>query len=99
MTDIDEKKMELFVVFQEKLSVKIHDQGFREEFLAPLLYSGITEQALNTIINNIVHDNELQEILNSLNGLDVKQDLKLLLKKIIERFSKFDNKPNDDYIG
>ena len=96
---MDEKKVELFVVFQEKLAVKIHDQGFREEFLAPLLYSGVTEQSLDIIVNDLLKDEEIRSLTAGFDDNSTKQELKLLLRKLIERFSKFNSTADDDYIG
>ncbi len=96
---MDEKKVELFVVFQEKLAVKIHDQGFREEFLAPLLYSGVTEQSLDIIVSDMMKDEEISGLITGLDDNSTRQELKLLLKKLIERFSKFNSTADDDYIG
>ncbi len=98
MTGIDEKKIELFVVFQEKLGVLVNDRTFREEFFEPLLYSGITDESLDKIIEYIIEDEEVKQISSEIKD-DVKQDLMTLLKKLIERFTKFKTEPNNDYIG
>ena len=99
MAIIDEKKIELFVVFQEKLGVLINDRTFREEFFEPVLYSGITDELLEKIIEHILEDEEVKSIVDGMPASEIKSDLKILLKKLIERFTKFKVEPSDDYIG
>ena len=102
--DFTEKRMEVFVVFQEKLALKINDSDFRHEVLEPLMFSGINEEALNHLADHVLQEEELQSIVRDLlkDGYDekeLKKELKTLLKKIIERLSKFNVEANDDYIG
>ena len=104
LKDFTERKMEVFVVFQEKLALKMNDSDFRHEILEPLMYSGISEENLNNIAENVLQEEELQAIVRDLlkDGYDekeLKKELKALLKKIIERLSKFNVEANDDYIG
>ena len=102
--DFTEKRMEVFVVFQEKLALKINDSDFRHEVLEPMMFSGINEDSLNSLAENVLQEEELQSIVRDLlkDGYDekeLKKELKALLKKIIERLSKFNVEANDDYIG
>ena len=102
--DLTEKRMEVLVVFQEKLALKINDSDFRHEVLEPLMYSGINEEALNHLAEHVLQEEELQAIVRDLlkDGYDekeLKKELKVLLKKMIERFSKYSTEANDDYIG
>ena len=100
MVTIDEKKIELFVVFQEKLALKMHDSDFRRDILEPLLLGGVTEEGLASVIDQIMEDDEVKEIASGLQVSDVKDELKILLKKLIERFSKFSaHQEEDSYIG
>ncbi len=96
---MDEKKIELFVVFQEKLGVLINDKVFREEFFEPMLYSGVTDELLESVIDHVLEDEELKTIVEGMAVSEVKSDLKVLLKKLIERFTKFRVEPSEDYIG
>ena len=96
---MDEKKIELFVVFQEKLALKMHDSDFRRDVLEPLLFYGATEESLENIVDLIMEDEEIKEIASGIKDSDLKAELKVLLKKLIERFSKFKTEANDDYIG
>ena len=98
--EINEKKIELFVVFQEKLALKMHDSDFRRDVLEPLLYSGATDESLDTVINIILEDEEIKQLVSTINDSNVKADLKILLKKLVERFSKFSfEEKTDNYIG
>lgn len=104
LKDFTEKRMEVFVVFQEKLALKINDSDFRQEVLEPLLFSGINEEGLNHLANHVLQEEELQQAVQNLikDGYDekeLKKELNVLLKKIIERLSKFNTETNDDYIG
>jgi len=94
-----EKEIELFILFQEKLALKFNDSDFRSSFLEPLLYSGVTEQALDLIIENVLQDPEVTEMVKNFEQAKVKTNLKTLLKKLIERISKFYPETNSDYIG
>ncbi len=96
---MDEKKIELFVIFQEKLGVLINDRVFREEFFEPILYSGFTDELLEKVINHVLEDEEMKTIIDGIPASEVKGDLKILLKKLIERFTKFKTETSDDYIG
>ncbi len=100
MANFDEKKIELFVIFQEKLALKMHDSDFRRDVLEPLILSGATEESLENIVDIIMEDDELKEISSELKDTALRGELKILLKKLIERFSKF-NKEDDNemYIG
>ena len=96
---MDEKRIELFVVFQEKLGVLINDRTFREEFFEPMLFTGITDDLLDKVIDHVLQEDEVKEIVASIQDNNVKGDLKVLMKKLIERFTKFKTEPSDDYIG
>ena len=87
------------MVFQEKLGILLNDKGFREAFLEPMLYSGITDEHLEKIINYILDDEEVKTLVEGMAASEVKADLKILLKKLIERFTKFKSETSDDYIG
>ncbi len=102
--DFTEKRIEVLVVFQEKLALKMNDSDFRHEVLEPLMYSGISEESLNHLADHVLQEEELQHIVRELlkDGYDekeLKRELKILLKKMIERLSKFNTETNDDYIG
>ncbi|MBI4163543.1 MAG: hypothetical protein HY512_01660 [Candidatus Aenigmarchaeota archaeon] len=96
---MDEKKIELFVIFQEKLGMLINDRVFREEFFEPILYSGFTDELLERVIDHILEDEEMKTTVDGIPASEVKSDLKVLLKKLIERFTKYKTEPSDDYIG
>lgn len=103
--DISEKKIELLVVFQEKLVLKMNDSDFRREVLEPMLVSGVSEENLSNIIREVNVDEEISEIINSLKEKghteeSINKELKTLLEKLIERFSKFGSEETDgSYIG
>ena len=99
MGTIDEKKIELFVVFQEKLGILINDRVFAEEFLEPILHQGITDDLLDNVISHVLEDDEIKSIADGIPAAELKGDLHVLLKKLIERFTKFKVEPSDDYIG
>ncbi len=100
-----EERIELLIVFQEKLALKINDSDFRREVLEPMIASGITEENLSSIIHAINEDDEVSEIIASLKEKGHKEesinnDLKTLLEKLLERFSKFGPQETDgSYIG
>ncbi len=100
-----EKKIELLVVFQEKLAMKMNDSDFRREVLEPILVSGVTEENTGKIIQEVQNDEEISGIVNYLKEKghseeSINRELKILLEKLIERFSKFGGQEADDlYIG
>lgn len=104
-TAIDESRIELLVVFQEKLVLKMNDSDFRREILEPMLASGIDNENLSNIIREINQDDEVSEIITSLKEKgrtdeSINKELKILLEKLIERFSKFRPEETDQfYIG
>ena len=100
-----EKKIELFVVFQEKLGMKINDSDFRREVLEPMLFNGINEENLAAVINEIQQDEEISGLITGLkekghSDESINKELKILLKTLIERFSKYAPQETGDlYIG
>ncbi len=100
-----EKKIELFVVFQEKLAMKLNDSDFRHETLEPMLFSGVTDEHLNSITESLSTDEEISGIVQILEKQgstkeSINKELKVLLKTLIERFSKFSSRESgDSYIG
>ena len=58
-----------------------------------------SKESLENIVDLIMEDEEIKEIASGIKDSDLKAELKVLLKKLIERFSKFKTEANDDYIG
>ena len=102
---LKENRIELIVSFQEKLVSKLHDSFFRQAYIEPLMYSGFTDNGLNSLIEALLQDEELKSLVATIvdfgeNKTEVKEDLLILLKKLIERFGKFAKGQGDDsYIG
>ena len=103
--DFAEKRMEVLVVFQEKLALRMNDSDFRHDVLEPIIFSGVTDESLNNLANHVLEEEELQGIVKDLlkdgySEAELKKELKILLKKLIERFSKFNSEDSsEDYIG
>lgn len=101
-----EKRMELIVVFQEKLLTNISDSSFREMFIEPLLYTD-NEQVFLNLVDQITKDEEVKELIDCIvksgecSHESIKMELLILLRKIIERLATFDEDMDfdDDYIG